>query len=237
MVVCREGTEGPYAGAGGAMRVGTPQEVATEESINTGFGVERIVRDAFERATPPPRQGDARAQDQRARPRRQPVAAHLRRRGRGVSRTSRPTTATSTRRHVLPHAARAVRRRRHRQPVRRHHHRHRCGDRRRHRPGGQRQPRPEPRRTRACSSPCTVRRPTSPARARPTRRPRCSRVAMLLDHLGETGRLPMVEAAVAADLVTRHDRAQTSRSATRWRGRARRQIQPLRDDLDGEASR
>ena len=51
MVVCREGTEGPYAGAGGVLRVGTPHEVATEESINTAYGVERIVRDAFARAT------------------------------------------------------------------------------------------------------------------------------------------------------------------------------------------
>ena len=50
-VVCREGTEGPYAGAGGGLRQGTPQEIATEESVNTAFGVERIVRDAFERAT------------------------------------------------------------------------------------------------------------------------------------------------------------------------------------------
>jgi 3-isopropylmalate dehydrogenase len=51
MIVCREGTEGPYVGAGGAMRVGTPHEIAVEESLNTRFGVERIVRDAFERAT------------------------------------------------------------------------------------------------------------------------------------------------------------------------------------------
>jgi 3-isopropylmalate dehydrogenase len=51
MVVCREGTEGPYAGAGGVLRVGTPHEVATEESVNTAYGVERIVRDAFARAT------------------------------------------------------------------------------------------------------------------------------------------------------------------------------------------
>ena len=51
MVVCREGTEGPYAGAGGTLRPGTPQEVATEESLNTAYGVERIVRDAFARAT------------------------------------------------------------------------------------------------------------------------------------------------------------------------------------------
>jgi 3-isopropylmalate dehydrogenase len=50
-VVCREGTEGPYVGAGGVLRVGTPQEIATEESLNTAFGVERIVRDAFMRAS------------------------------------------------------------------------------------------------------------------------------------------------------------------------------------------
>jgi 3-isopropylmalate dehydrogenase len=50
MVVCREGTEGPYVGSGGTLRLGTPHEVATEESLNTRFGVERIVRDAFTRA-------------------------------------------------------------------------------------------------------------------------------------------------------------------------------------------
>jgi 3-isopropylmalate dehydrogenase len=50
-VVCREGTEGPYAGAGGTLRKGTPHEVAIEDSMNTRFGVERIIRDAFQRAT------------------------------------------------------------------------------------------------------------------------------------------------------------------------------------------
>jgi 3-isopropylmalate dehydrogenase len=49
-VVVREGTEGPYAGAGGQLRQGTPHEIATEESLNTRFGVERVVRDAFGRA-------------------------------------------------------------------------------------------------------------------------------------------------------------------------------------------
>ena len=46
----REGTEGPYAGAGGVLRAGTPYEVATEESVNTAYGVERVVRYAFARA-------------------------------------------------------------------------------------------------------------------------------------------------------------------------------------------
>lgn len=49
-VVVREGTEGPYTGTGGAIRVGTPNEVATEVSQNTAFGVRRVVADAFERA-------------------------------------------------------------------------------------------------------------------------------------------------------------------------------------------
>ena len=49
-VVVREGTEGPYTGNGGALRVGTPHEIATEVSVNTAFGVERVVRDAFRRA-------------------------------------------------------------------------------------------------------------------------------------------------------------------------------------------
>ena len=55
LVVVREGTEGPYAGAGGSLRRGTPHEVATEESINTAYGVERVVRDAFARAAARPR--------------------------------------------------------------------------------------------------------------------------------------------------------------------------------------
>jgi 3-isopropylmalate dehydrogenase len=50
-VVCREGTEGPYVGAGGRLRPGTPHEVSTEVSLNTAYGAERIIRDAFERAT------------------------------------------------------------------------------------------------------------------------------------------------------------------------------------------
>lgn len=54
-VVVREGTEGPYVGNGGALRVGTPHEIATEVSVNTAFGVERVVRDAFRRAANRPR--------------------------------------------------------------------------------------------------------------------------------------------------------------------------------------
>jgi 3-isopropylmalate dehydrogenase len=50
LVVVRENTEGLYAGAGGILYKGTPAEVATQESLNTRHGVERVVRFAFDRA-------------------------------------------------------------------------------------------------------------------------------------------------------------------------------------------
>jgi 3-isopropylmalate dehydrogenase len=50
MLVVREATEGPYIEAGGIMRKGTPGEVATQESINTAFGVGRVTRYALQRA-------------------------------------------------------------------------------------------------------------------------------------------------------------------------------------------
>jgi 3-isopropylmalate dehydrogenase len=56
MLCVREGTEGPYAGNGGVLRKDTPHEIATEVSVNTAFGVERVVRYAFERAVARPRQ-------------------------------------------------------------------------------------------------------------------------------------------------------------------------------------
>jgi 3-isopropylmalate dehydrogenase len=54
-IVVREGTEGPYVGNGGVVREGTAHEIATEVSVNTRFGVERVVRDAFARAAARPR--------------------------------------------------------------------------------------------------------------------------------------------------------------------------------------
>ncbi|MFI6323924.1 3-isopropylmalate dehydrogenase [Nonomuraea sp. NPDC050556] len=55
MIVVREGTESLYAGTGGILRKGTPHEVATQESINTAYGVERVVRYAFKKAAERPR--------------------------------------------------------------------------------------------------------------------------------------------------------------------------------------
>ena len=54
-VVVREGTEGSYTGNGGALRVGTPHEIATEVSVNTAFGAERVIRYAFQLAAKRPR--------------------------------------------------------------------------------------------------------------------------------------------------------------------------------------
>ncbi|MDO4888081.1 MAG: 3-isopropylmalate dehydrogenase [Actinomycetaceae bacterium] len=54
-LVVREGTEGLYCGNGGVVREGTPQEIATEVSVNTAYGVERVVRYAFAKAQSRPR--------------------------------------------------------------------------------------------------------------------------------------------------------------------------------------
>lgn len=54
-IVVREGTEGPYVGAGGVLAEGTADEIATEESLNTRRGAERVIRDAFTRAQVRPR--------------------------------------------------------------------------------------------------------------------------------------------------------------------------------------
>jgi 3-isopropylmalate dehydrogenase len=54
-VVVRENTEGSYAGEGGFLRKGTPDEVATQGSVNTRMGVERCVRFAFELSRSRPR--------------------------------------------------------------------------------------------------------------------------------------------------------------------------------------
>ncbi|GAB3036574.1 3-isopropylmalate dehydrogenase [Parafrigoribacterium mesophilum] len=53
-VVVREGTEGMYVGNGGSLRTGTPNEIATEVSVNTAYGVERVVRFAFRLAASRP---------------------------------------------------------------------------------------------------------------------------------------------------------------------------------------
>ena len=88
MVVVREGTEGPYAGNGGLLRKDTPHEIATEVSVNTAFGIERVVRDAFTRASARPRKHLTLC----TRPTCSPTPARC---GRGWSRRSRCSTPRS----------------------------------------------------------------------------------------------------------------------------------------------
>ena len=128
-----------------SLRKGTPHEIATEVSVNTAYGVERVVRDAFARA--------------QARPRKHLTLVHknnvLTNAGDLWFRTVQQVGAefpdvTVAYNHVdaatiyLVTDPGPLRRDRHRQPVRRHHHRPRRRDRRRHRPGRERQPRRQP---------------------------------------------------------------------------------------------
>ena len=97
-IVVREGTEGPYVGNGGALRAGTPHEVATEVSVNTAYGVERVVRDAFRRASARPRKKLTLVHKHNV----LVYAGHLWKRtveavGAGVPRGQPSTTCTSTR--------------------------------------------------------------------------------------------------------------------------------------------
>lgn len=48
IAIIRENTEGFYTGSGGSLREGTPQEIAISESVATYYGVERVVRAAFD---------------------------------------------------------------------------------------------------------------------------------------------------------------------------------------------
>ena len=175
-LVVRENTEGTYAGEGGFLRKGTPHEIATQGSVNTGMGVERCVRFAFELAAAAPRKhltlvhktnvltfaGDLwqRTFDEVAR--RVPRRRHrVQPRRRGV--------------HLLRAGPGALRRDRHRQPVRRHPHRPRRRGRRRHRPRRVGQPQPGPHRPVAVRAGARLGARHRRAPARPIPGPRSSR--------------------------------------------------------------
>ena len=96
LVIVRENTEGLYAGAGGTVHRGTEFETATEESLNTWAGVRRCVQLRGRAGRRAQRAADPGAQDQRAHPRRRPVAADGHR-GRGGARRASSATRTSTR--------------------------------------------------------------------------------------------------------------------------------------------
>ena len=124
-VVVREGTEGPYTGNGGAIRVGTPHEVATEVSLNTAYGVERVVRDAFARASRRPRRKLTLVHKTNVLVHAGAVWSRLVVAEVGAEFPDVERRLPARRRgHDLPDdRPGAVRRDRHRQPLRRHHHR------------------------------------------------------------------------------------------------------------------
>ena len=169
---------------------GTPAEIATEVSVNTAYGVERVVRDAFERAT--------RRRNKLTLVHKHNVLVHAGGLWRRIF--ERVAAEYPAGHHRLParrrgddlpgHRPGPVRRDRHRQPVRRHPHRPGRGRDRRHRAGGQRQHQPGPAPSRRCSSRCTARRPTSPVRASPTRRRRSCRSPCCLIIWGSPRRPP-----------------------------------------------
>ena len=175
-VVVREGTEGMYVGNGGSLRKDTPNEIATEVSVNTAYGVERVVRFAFAaRRIPAGEEAHPRAQDQRAGQRRLALAAH-RRPGLGrIPRHRRRLPARGRRDDLHGDEPQPVRRHRHRQPVRRHPHRPRRGHQRRNRPRRIREHQPGRRLPEHVRAGARIRARHRRASRSPTRPPRCSR--------------------------------------------------------------
>ena len=165
MVFVRENSEGEYSGVGGRVHQGHPSEVGIETAVFTRAGIERVVEHAFAPRRRAARAGHERDQVQR-------LALRLRalgrgRRGRGRAPPRHPLRARARGRARGAHGAapRQPRRRRRLQPLRRHPDRPRA---RRCRaawawPRARTSARAAT--CRACSSPCTARRPTSPARA------------------------------------------------------------------------
>ena len=174
IIILRELTGGVYFGEPKTITdLGNGQKRAIDTQVYDTYEIERIGRVAFELARKRKQQGhlDGEAQrheDRRAVERGDDAAASARVQGRHARASAR-----RFRRHAARPQSQAVRRRRHRQPVRRHAVRHRgdadrlarhagVGLARRHRPE-------DARSARRCTSRCTARRPTSPARASPIR--------------------------------------------------------------------
>ena len=169
MVFVRENSEGEYSGVGGRAHQGHPGEVGIETAVFTRAGIERVVEHAFALAARAPRSGDERDQVQRVALRLRALGRGRRRGGRAPSRHPLRARARRCARGAHGAAARHARRDRRLQPLRRHPHRPGRRHPGRHGDGRERQPVPGRRRARRCSSPCTARRPTSPARASRTR--------------------------------------------------------------------
>ena len=185
-VIVRENSEGEYAGVGGRVHRGLPEEVATDVSVMTRAGVARIMRFAFALARVAAAQAaDGRHQVERPAPRHGDVGRDRGRGGRRIPR--RDLGQDAGRRHDHAHGAQAADARHHRRhatcmptssPTWRRRWRARSASRR---PRTSTRSAASPR----CSSRSTARPSTSPARASPTRSARSGRRRMMLEHLGE----------------------------------------------------
>ena len=217
-VVVREGTEGPYVGNGGAIRVGTPAEVANEVSVNTAL--RRRARRALRvrRGIRSPRKKLTLVHKTNV----LVFAGSLWKRTVDAVAAEYPEVdgrlpARRRRDHLPRHRSCSIRRHRHRQPLRRHPHRPGRRDQRRHRPRGlgQHQPRrPVPEHVRAGARLGARHRRAGHRRSRPPRssRSRCCSTTSA----GRTPR-PQFATAVTADIAERGDTRthRPPRSATR----------------------
>ena len=176
LLIVRENNEGEYSEIGGRLYRGTPRRWPSSSRSSPGTGCDRVMRYAFELAKKRPRQArDLGHQVERHHPHHAVLGRALRGDGRGVSRTSRPTSTTSTSSPPIssstptgstswsPRTSSATS----------------CPTwARRSRARSASPPRPTSTpsgSTRRCSSRCTARPPTSPARASPTRSARSGR--------------------------------------------------------------
>ena len=203
-IVIRENTEGTYAGEGGFLRKGTPHEVATQGSVNTRMGVERCVRYAFDLARAGPRKHLTLVHKTNV----LTFAGDLWQRTFNEVAAEYPDVATAYN-HVdaaciyFVQRPAAVRRDRHRQPVRRHPHRPRRRGVRRHRLRRRRATSTRAAPARRCSSPSTARPPTSPASSKANPIAAILGAAMMLDFLGEADAAARIRKA-CADLTRPH---------------------------------
>ncbi len=214
----RENTEGTYAGEGGFLRKGTPHEIATQGSVNTRLGVERCVRYAFELAASRPRKHLTLVHKTNV----LTFAGDLWERTFDEVAAEYPEVATAYN-HVdaaciyFVQDPAALRRDRHRQPVRRHPHRPRRRGLRRHRVRRRPATSTPTAPARRCSSRCTARRPTSPGQSKANPVAAILSAAMMLEFLGEADAAARIRKACA-------DAADAHRLHLRDRRRHRRSV-------------
>ncbi len=219
-VVVREGTEGPYVGNGGRLRIGTPHEVANELSVNTAFGVERVVRYAFDQAERRRRHltwvaktnvlTNAGALWTR-------IVASVAAEHPDVAVDYQHVDAATIHMVTKPSQYDVIVTR---QPLRRHPHRSGRRDQRRHRTGRLREHQPPTASSPRCSSRSTALRPDIAGRGIADPTAAIGSVALLLDHLGESAAAARVTAAIDADLASRGTAPRTTQQTGRRDPRA-----------------